>query len=141
MIGEESRRGRSARLLKREQRSLRVLVVDDYPDNAESMAAVLRLNGHEAFAASGGHSALVMARMTQPDAVLLDLSMPFVNGYEVAKRLRAWFQDRIILIAISGHGSEEEYSGCLEAGFDRCLVKPADPRIVANLLQELADGP
>src|SRR5438270_9214721 len=65
MIGEESRRGRSARLLKREQRSLRVLVVDDYPDNAESMAAVLRLNGHEAFAASGGHSALVMARMTQ----------------------------------------------------------------------------
>src|SRR5438477_916109 len=74
------------------RQGLRVLVVDDYPDNTESMAMLLRLFGHEVATALGGSAALQAARASQPDVVLLDISMPGMTGYEVAKQLRCMFE-------------------------------------------------
>jgi CheY-like chemotaxis protein len=124
-----------------ERRAVRVLVVDDYPDNVESMALLLRLYGHEVEVALGGPAALRAAAAQQPDAVLLDISMPGMDGYQVARSLRATFRDRpVLLIAITAHGSDEDRRRCEEAGFDLHLVKPADPLEVESLLRELGES-
>jgi len=117
---------------------VRVLVVDDYPDNADGMARLLRRHGHEVDVALDGETALRRARARQPDVVLLDICLPGMNGYEVARQLRAMFQDKVRLVAITALGSEEDRKRCLEAGFDLHLVKPADPTEVRNLLREVA---
>jgi CheY-like chemotaxis protein len=138
MDGEElpHEQDRLTPTLKR--RAFRVLVVDDYPDNVESMALLLRLYGHEVEVALGGPAALRAAQAQQPDAVLLDISMPGMDGYQVARQLRAMFPDKpLLLVAITAHGFEEDRRRCEEAGFDRHLVKPADPLEVEQLLREL----
>jgi CheY-like chemotaxis protein len=122
-------------------RAIRVLVVNDYPDNVESMALLLRLYGHDVAVALGGAAALRAAQAQQPDAVLLDISMPGMDGYQVARRLRAMFRDKpLLLVAITAHGFEEDRRRCEEAGFDLHLVKPADPLEVENLLRELGQS-
>ena len=115
-----------------------VLVVNDYADNVESMAMLLRLYGHEVQTALGGPAALRAARANPPEVVLLDISMPGMNGYEVARQLRSMFQGRVVLIALTAHGFEEDKKRCVDAGFDRHLVKPADPVKVEQLIRELA---
>lgn len=120
------------------ERGVRVLVVNDYADNVESMAMLLRLYGHEVETALGGPAALRAARANPPEVVLLDISMPGMNGYEVARQLRSMFQDRVVLIALTAHGFEEDRRRCVEAGFDRHLVKPADPVKVEQLVRDLA---
>src|SRR5580704_4258449 len=120
------------------ERGVRVLVVNDYADNVESMAMLLRLYGHEVETALGGPAALRAARANPPEVVLLDISMPGMNGYEVARQLRSMFQDRVVLIALTAHGFEEDKKRCVDAGFDRHLVKPADPVKVEQLIRELA---
>jgi two-component system CheB/CheR fusion protein len=107
-------------------RGVRILVVDDYPDNAESMAMLLRLYGHEVETALSGPSALESARAKRPEVVLLDIDMPGMSGYEVAAQLREMFHGGVVLIAITAHGLEGDRRRCLEAGFDRHIVKPAD---------------
>ena len=121
-----------------QQRGARVLVVNDYADNVESMAMLLRLYGHEVETALGGPAALRAAWANPPEVALLDISMPGMDGYEAARRLRSMFQDRLVLIALTAHGFEEDKRRCVEAGFDRHLVKPADPVKVEQLLRELA---
>jgi CheY-like chemotaxis protein len=115
-----------------------VLVVNDYADNVESMAMLLRLYGHEVQTALGGPAALRAARANPPEVVLLDISMLGMDGYEVARQLRRMFQGRVVLIALTALGFEEDKRRCEEAGFDRHLVKPADPEKVEQLLRELA---
>jgi CheY-like chemotaxis protein len=117
---------------------VRVLVVNDYADNVESMALLLRLYGHDVETALGGPVALRAAWANPPDAVLLDISMPGMNGYQVARQLRSMFQDRVVIIALTAHGFEEDKRRCVEAGFDRHFVKPADPVEVEHLLRKLA---
>jgi CheY-like chemotaxis protein len=120
---------------------LRVLVVDDYPDSAESLALLLRLQGYEVAAAQSGVGALQLAQAQRPDAVLLDVSMPGMDGLEVVRRLRQMFPDQPpLLIAITAHGFEEDRRRCLDAGFDLQLVKPADPNEVERLLRERASS-
>jgi len=121
----------------RRARKGRVLVVDDCPDSAESMAILLRLSGYEVETATGGQSALRAARLRRPDVVLLDIAMPGMTGYEVARQLRDLFHDDIGLIAITANGFEEDCRRCLEAGFDRYFVKPADPDEVERALWQL----
>ena len=138
MNGTEFRQDQHKLVPTPEHRAVRVLVVDDYPDNVESMALLLRLCGHEVEVALGGAAALRVAQAQQPDAVLLDISMPGMDGYQVARKLRAMFRDRpLLLVAITAHGFEEDRRRCEEAGFDRHLVKPADPLEVERLLREL----
>jgi CheY-like chemotaxis protein len=121
------------------EKGVRVLVVNDYADNVESMAMLLRLHGHEVETALGGHAALRAARENPPEVVLLDISMPGMNGYEVARQLRSMFENRIVLIALTANGFEEDRRCCMEAGFNRHLVKPTDPVKLEQLLRELAE--
>lgn len=125
-------------LLCPHEHGVRVLVVDDYADMVESMATLLRLYGHQVETALGGSAALRAARANPPTVVLLDISMPGVDGYEVARQLRCMFQRRVILIALTAHRFEEDKRRCLNAGFDRHFGKPADPVEVEQRLRELA---
>ena len=125
-------------LLCPHEHGVRVLVVDDYADSVDSMATLLRLYGHEVETALGGSAALRAARANPPTVVLLDLSMPAVDGYEVARQLRLMFQRRVILIALTAHGYEEDKRRCLHAGFDRYFSKLVDPVEVEQRLRELA---
>jgi two-component system CheB/CheR fusion protein len=113
----------------------RVLVVDDNVDSAESLAAWLGLVGHQARIAHDGASALELAASFAPDAVLLDLGMPDMDGFEVARRLRALPGfERVLLLALTGYGQEDDRRRSREAGFDDHLVKPVDPQSLAALL-------
>jgi CheY-like chemotaxis protein len=133
-----SRQTEQQALLWPHEQSMRILVVDDYADNVQSMAMLLRLYGHEVETALGGRAALRAARANPPNVVLLDISMPGVDGYEVARQLRTMFQSRVILIALTAHRFDEDKRRCLKAGFDRHFGKPADPVEVEQHLRELA---
>jgi CheY-like chemotaxis protein len=120
-------------------RRLNVLVVDDNPDAAESLALVLRAAGHDARVAWNGLDALDVARQSPPDVVLLDLGMPCMNGYETAHRFRADAATRsAVLVAVTGWGSEDDRKRTQAAGFARHLVKPVDPDQLLALLNEHA---
>ena len=117
---------------------MRVLVVDDNTDAADGLAALLKLNGHEVRVAYDGPSALAMAETFRPQAVLLDLGLPGMDGHEVARRLRqnpelkgTW------LAAVTGWGQPEDRQRSKEMGFDRHLVKPVKPSLVVQLLAEV----
>ncbi|WNC94921.1 chemotaxis protein CheB [Paraburkholderia sp. FT54] len=105
----------------------RILVVDDNTDAAESMAMVLKLEGHEVKVAGDGPSALQCATDFHPDVVLLDIGLPGIDGYEIGRLLRAkqGFADTL-LIAVSGYAGQEHRERANKAGFDHFLVKPAD---------------
>jgi len=115
---------------------LRVLVVDDHVDGATSMCRLLRVLGHEAHQANDGVEGLTAAEELHPDVVLLDIAMPKLNGYEVARRLRAepWGK-HMLLIAVTGWGQDGDKLRASEAGFDFHLTKPVD---VAELTRVLA---
>jgi CheY-like chemotaxis protein len=119
-------------------RRRRVLVVDDNPDGAESLALLLRHQGHEAHTVRDGQEALEAAERLRPDVVLLDLGLPVLNGYEVCRRLRqqSWGEN-VLLVAVTGWGQEEDRRRSREAGFDAHVVKPVDP---AALMQLFASG-
>ena len=114
---------------------LRVLVVDDHESGATSMARLLRYLGYETRQASDGLEGLNMAAEFHPDAALLDIGMPRVNGYELARRIRAetWGKD-MLLIAVTGWGQPGDKRRCAEAGFDHHLTKPVDVTEVTGLL-------
>jgi PAS domain S-box-containing protein len=119
-------------------RSLRVLVADDNPDNAEVSGALLELWGHEVHVAHTGQAALTLAESQRPAVLLLDIGMPDLNGYDVASAIRAapWGQ-RMILIAVTGWGRDEDKLRALSAGFNHHLTKPVDPAKLRSLLSEL----
>jgi PAS domain S-box-containing protein len=107
---------------------LRVLVVDDNRDAAESLALMLELSGHDVSVRHDGPSALEAVRQGRPDVVLLDIGMPGMNGYEVAERLRQEEAGRrVLLVALTGWGQEEDKRRAVVAGFDHHLTKPVDP--------------
>jgi signal transduction histidine kinase/DNA-binding response OmpR family regulator len=117
------------------RRALRVLVVDDNRDAVDSLALMLQLDGHEVHLAHDGPSALEMARTYRPEVVLLDIGLPGMSGYEVARHLRGESQpDRFLLVAMTGYGQDEDRRRSREAGFDHHLVKPVDPADLRELL-------
>jgi CheY-like chemotaxis protein len=117
----------------------RVLIADDNADAAESLAMLLRLRGHEVRTAHNGHDALVVAADFRPDAAVIDLGMPGLNGNDVVEKIRGepWGEG-MLLVALTGWGQQEDRRRTAEAGFDHHLVKPADP---AELDQLLLSGP
>lgn len=118
--------------------TLRILVVDDNVDSADSMALLLSLDGHEVRTAFDGPGALAEAADFQPQAVLLDIGLPGMDGYEVARRMRelAGLRD-VLMIAITGYGQEDDRTRSKAAGFDHHLVKPVDPETLSRLLGTL----
>ncbi|MBO0697975.1 MAG: PAS domain-containing protein, partial [Zavarzinella sp.] len=112
----------------------RVLVVDDHADAADSLALLLRLEGHDVRVARNGPAAVEAAQSDPPDIVLLDLGMPGMDGFEVARRLRQGPAAGTVIAALTGWGQEEDRRRTREAGFDHHLVKPADPNDLRELL-------
>jgi two-component system CheB/CheR fusion protein len=114
----------------------RVLVVDDNHDSAESLAMLLHMRGHEVRTAHDGPEALESARAFHPEVVLLDIGLPGMNGYEVARRMRAMPELKdALLIAQTGWGQEEDRRRSMEVGFNAHLVKPIDPAALQELLK------
>ena len=119
----------------------RILVVDDNRDGAESLARVLELSGQSTRVAADGRAALTEAEAFRPDVILLDIGLPRLNGFEVARRIRQepWGAS-ITLIAVTGWGQEEHRRESSDAGFDVHLVKPVDPIKLVRLLASLTDN-
>ncbi|MGC3996909.1 MAG: ATP-binding protein [Anaeromyxobacter sp.] len=112
----------------------RVLVVDDNQDAAETLAQLLEMGGHEVAIAHDGPGALATALADQPDVVLCDIGLPGMDGYEVARRLRADGGKAIRLVALSGYAQPEDVARAVEAGFDAHIAKPPDPERLVHLL-------
>jgi CheY-like chemotaxis protein len=118
-----------------EATSLRVLVVDDNTDAADSMAMALQTTKHDVRTVYGASQALQLAREWRPHAILLDIGLPELDGYSVARRLREDpAMDGTHLIALTGYGQPVDKARALEAGFSRHLVKPAP---LADVLEAL----
>ena len=113
----------------------RILIVDDSEDGAESLAMLLQCDGHETHKAHDGLAAIAAAERLRPDAVLLDIGLPGLNGYEVCRRIRRepWGKD-LLLVALTGWGQEEDRHRSRDAGFDAHMVKPVDFDALLNLL-------
>jgi CheY-like chemotaxis protein len=116
----------------------RILVADDNLDALETLAQLLQLGGHEIHKAVDGVEALETATRVRPDLVLLDIGMPGMDGYEVARRIRSqpWGRQPT-LVALTGWGQENDRKRSREAGFDSHCIKPLDPQRLVNLLASL----
>jgi PAS domain S-box-containing protein len=141
MVSEPSQKAMPAAPVLPSSHTARVLVVDDNADAADSIAMILRLSGYDVQVAYSGQSALETAIEYQPSIILLDVGLPEMDGYEIARRLRqrpqlsdAW------LIALTGYGQDSDRQQSQEAGFDYHLVKPVNTQeleaLVANLTKE-----
>ena len=120
-------------------RSLRVLVVEDNIDAAESLATLLRLWSHEVHVVHDGCKALEAAREQQPEVVLLDIGLPGLDGYQVARCLREDLHlDHALLVAMTGYGQPEDRRRSREAGIQYHFVKPVEPLVLRNLLAGVA---
>jgi CheY-like chemotaxis protein len=114
----------------------RILIVDDFADFAKTAATLLRQSGHTVTVANSGEEALDACRRQRPDAVLLDIELPRMNGYDLAKNLRDEFGAATPrLIAITGNGRDDDRRHSANAGIDVHLVKPVD----FNSLREMLD--
>jgi CheY-like chemotaxis protein len=115
----------------------RILIVDDNVDSAESLTRLLDLSGNETRTAYDGLEALEAAAAFRPDAILLDIGLPELNGYEVARKIREQpWGEKIMLVAVTGWGQEEDRRRSHEAGFNYHLTKPVDPAVLEKLLAE-----
>ena len=113
----------------------RILVVDDNLDAAQSLAMLLQMDGHETALAHDGRRALEMAKSFNPEVILLDIGLPLLNGYEVARQVRGQpGGEAIKLIAVTGWGQDQDRQQALAAGFDYHLTKPLDPARLSSLL-------
>jgi CheY-like chemotaxis protein len=120
----------------------RVLIADDNADMLATLGAVLELSGHQVFRASNGQLALEAAARHLPEVALLDVGMPQLDGYEVARRIRAQPWGRgVTLIAVTGWGQEADRRRSREAGLDLHLVKPLDAERLQRLLTERTQDP
>ena len=113
---------------------MRVLVVDDNQDAANSLAEWLRLSGHQVEVAYSGLSALATVRSQQPDVVICDLGLPEITGYDFALAVRRESAKPIRLVAHSGYALPSEVSKCMECGFDAHVAKPAPPEYIERVL-------
>lgn len=115
---------------------LHILIVEDDPNTAECLALVLRHYGHQVQVAGDGPSACQVSQTSPPDVVLLDLGLPGMDGWEIARRFRELSLEKMpFLIALTGHGREEDRRRSLKAGIDLHLVKPLDPESLRQTLE------
>lgn len=121
---------------------LRVLVVDDLPDSAESLARLLAAMGHEARFVTQASKALEAARQMRPQLVFLDLGMPEINGHQLARLFRAEFGfEALRLVAITGWGRTEDRAASRQAGFDAHVQKPAEADVIDSIIKTVLGAP
>jgi CheY-like chemotaxis protein len=111
-----------------------IMIVEDNADARDALRLLLELDGHTVEAAADGAEALELATARDPDIALVDIGLPGIDGYEVARRLRQGHGKRPLLIALTGYGQPEDRRRATEAGFDALLVKPVDPTALSDLL-------
>ncbi|MGZ9057770.1 MAG: hybrid sensor histidine kinase/response regulator [Burkholderiaceae bacterium] len=122
-------------------RALRIMVVDDNVDAAESLAMMLELDGHSVIRAHDARAAIALARNERPNVMLLDIGLPEIDGYELARRLRALPEvDAARLIAVTGYGQAEDRRRAQDAGFNDYLVKPVEFESLRVMLQPDRDN-
>jgi PAS domain S-box-containing protein len=137
-LAEETRpeaKPAAAKPKSRPATSRRILIVDDNEDAAESISMMLSLDGHEVRTAYDGPGALEAAGAFRPDVILLDIGLPGMDGYEIARRLKKNGRlDRALLVAVTGYGQEEDRRRAEAAGFDLHLTKPVQPERLRELV-------
>ena len=111
-----------------------VLIIEDHDDAREALRALLELEGYTVDAAASGPLGLDLARERSPEVALIDIGLPGVDGYEVARRIRTFTGPRPYLIALTGYGQPEDVKRAIDAGFDAHLLKPVDPDALAHVL-------
>jgi CheY-like chemotaxis protein len=119
-----------------ENHATRILIVEENRDAALTVGMLCEEMGHHCSFAHDGVAAIEMARRLHPDVVLLDIGLPRLDGFEVARQLRADPSLRgVLIIAVTGSAREEDRTRALQLGIDHYLVKPADPRYLESLLR------
>jgi CheY-like chemotaxis protein len=119
----------------------RILVVDDNRDAAESLSMLLHARGHDVQVAYDGLEAVGAAIAFNPDVVLLDIGLPKLHGYDAARRIRDARGDKVLLIAVTGWGQDEDRKKSRNAGFDHHLTKPVDPEAISRIIDETYPAP
>src|SRR5262249_46331772 len=120
----------SEEMSRRKVQPRRVLIVEDNVDAANSLAALLKADNHDIHVAHSGAEALARVEGFKPDVALVDLNMPGMSGYELARQLRAMPLNGMRLVALTGNGQPEDRARTEEAGFDDHLIKPVEPSIL-----------
>ena len=119
---------------ERRARPRRVLLIEDSADARDMLRMMLELAGHVVYAAADGKQGLALLHAMRPDAAIIDLGLPGIDGYQVAKRIRQDTHGReMLLLALSGYDAPADWDRS-ESGFDHHLVKPVDPDQLARLL-------
>ena len=116
-----------------------VLIVEDGPDARNALGRLLELWGHHVELAEDGTRGVERALASRPEVALIDIGLPGLNGYEVARRVRQVLGNRIRLIALTGYGQPDDHERTREAGFDQHLVKPVNPKLLSRMLAEKAE--
>jgi CheY-like chemotaxis protein/two-component sensor histidine kinase len=118
--------------------AMRILIVDDNRDAADTLGRLLRIVGHDVRTAYDGEQGVQAANEFRPHAMLLDIGMPKLNGYDACRHIRQepWGKN-IVLVAVTGWGQDQDKQKAEEAGFDRHMVKPVEPKRLMRLLEEL----
>jgi len=114
----------------------RVLVIDDHADAADGMAMLVSAMGGESRAAYNGENGLKQVLEFHPDVVLLDISMPGIDGYETCRRIRRDMGESVFVIAVTGWGQDEDIAEAARAGFNAHVTKPVDPTSLMRLLTD-----
>lgn len=118
--------------------NLTVVVVDDSRDTADSTAELLAFAGCKTHIAVSGEECLQLVASERPDVVLLDIRMPRMDGYEVARRITATFTEKPpLLVAVTGCGTDADRQQAIEAGFHLHLVKPVDPAVLVGMIRRI----
>jgi CheY-like chemotaxis protein len=116
-----------------------ILLVEDNADARTSLAMLLRLMGHEVTASEDGRSAIEAATARSPHVALVDIGLPDIDGYEVARKLRSLLSQQIFLVALTGFSQPEEQQRAIDAGFNEHLVKPVQLAALQELLTSLPE--
>ena len=118
--------------------TLHLLIVEDHPDGRESLRLLLEMHGYRVDVAKDGVEGVEKGLTQAPDVAIIDIGLPLLDGYQVARRLRAGLGDRIKLFACTAYSRPDEVQNARDAGFDAFLPKPADPDELLRLLAEVA---
>jgi CheY-like chemotaxis protein len=125
-----------------EKRKYCAVVVDDHADAAESFARLLTQMGCAATFVTDPRDALAEVAHAHPDIVFVDIEMPHIDGYEVAKMIRRWRPSgETKLVAVTAHGGQEDRARARRAGFDAHVQKPMDPALLESILKTVIEGP
>jgi CheY-like chemotaxis protein len=123
---------------QQKQNSQRIIVADDDLDTVEAMALLLRAIGHQVDVATSGSAVLELAGRTRPDIIFLDIGMPGMDGWELARRLREQLgTDAVRIVAVTGYGAKEDYLRSRKAGFDAHVQKPVDMALLHSILAQM----